>query len=349
LFYSELYSQNIEKLEISKYKTSIPELNRALVDSFLIYMPRVEDYSMETLAHYAGNFEKDNQKINLIKARQTYDKSEGLFKSLQDGLEKILKKNLKTDSYFKIKSGLFGVDMSIYGLEEADSTDVEALKEFEKKKVEKKLKRKENFAKYRKEKITELYSELFFADDSDLNVIQKPNRYVFSEPELTFEGNDLIYVIKFRPNGGEDYEGTLHINTEDFAVTRLDFNNIKSLFKIKLLGVSYKDNIRGGRMIFSKNNNKHYSLSYLQITEGNEVTLDRPIKFIEKNKFVKGRRKQNQISMKIDVSVVSKFQYEIRVFDFEPVNLETFNAIEEKNDVLPKYFDKFTTNFWEEF
>ena len=349
LFYSELYSQNIEKLEISKYKTSIPELNRALVDSFLIYMPRVEDYSMETLAHYAGNFEKDNQKINLIKARQTYDKSEGLFKSLQDGLEKILKKNLKADSYFKIKSGLFGGDMSIYGLEKADSTDVEALKEFEKKKAEKKLKRKENFAKYRKEKITELYSELFFADDSDLNVIQKPNRYVFSEPELTFEGNDLIYVIKFRPNGGEDYDGTLHINTEDFAVTRLDFNNVKSLFRIKLLGVSYNDNIRGGRMIFSKNNNKHYSLSYLQITEGNEVTVDRPIKFIEKNKFVKGRRKQNQISMKIDVSVVSKFQYELRVFDFEPINLETFNAIEEKNDVLPKYYDKFTTNFWEEF
>tara|TARA_B100000767_G_scaffold147885_1_gene139334 strand:- start:163 stop:1617 length:1455 start_codon:yes stop_codon:yes gene_type:complete len=350
LFYKSFYAQNIEKLEITKYKTSIPELNRALVDSFLMYMPRSNEYTTETLAYYSGNFEEDNQKINLIKARQTFDKGGELFNALQEGLGDILKDNLKPNSYFKVKSGLFfGADMDISGLEKVDSTDINKLKEFEKKKAELNLLRKENFAKYRKENIAELYSELFFAEDSDLNVIKKPNRYKFSVPEVTLEDENLIYIIRFRPSDREDFEGTLHINAEDFAVTRLDFNNVKALFKLKLLGVSINQNLKGGRMIFSKDKNNKYALSYLQITKGSILVLDRPIKFIEKNKFVRGRRKQNRVSMRLKFAVYSKTQHELRVFDYLPINQEVFEAMEEKNDVLPKYYDKFTTNFWEEF
>ena len=351
LFYKRLYSQNITRVKIDKYKTSIPELNRALLDSFMMYMPRSNEFTTETLAYYSGNFEEDNQKINLIKARQTFDKGGELFNSLQKGLGDILKDNLKPDSYFKIKSGFFlGGNMDITGLEEADSTDLNKLKEFEKKEAEKKIKQKENFAKYQKENIADLYSELFFAEDSDLNVIQKPNRYTFSEAEATIEDDDLIYIIRFRPSSGrEDFEGTLNMNAEDFAVTRLDYNNVKSLFKLKLLGVTINQNLKGGRMIFSKDKNNKYALSYLQITEGSIFALDRPLKFIEKNKFVEGRRKQNQVSMRLDFAVSSKSQYELRVFDYVPINQEIFDLMEEKNDILPKYYDKFTTNFWEEF
>lgn len=349
LFLREYDTQDIQKLEINKYKSSIAELNRALLDSFLIHMPRTYDYSVETLCHFAGDYEDENQKINLIKARQTYDKGDDLMKSLSSRLERALKDNLKTDSYFKIRSGIFGGDMNIDGLEEADSTNLEKLKEFEKKQVEKKLERKKNFAKYKKGKITALYSELFFTKNAELNCIKKPNRYLFSDPELTFEGTDLTYVISYKPKGSGDFEGTLYINAEDFAVTRLDFSNVKSLFKLKLLGVSYNENLKTGRMIFSKNETNTYALSYLQMTEGQLVGVDRPLKFIEKNKFVKGRRKQNEISMRLDLVISSKSEYELRVFDQEAITEAAFLAIEEKNDVLPKYYKAFTTNFWEEF
>ena len=103
LFYKRLYSQNITRVKIDKYKTSIPELNRAILDSFMMYMPRSNEFITETLAYYSGNFKEDNQKINLIKARETFDKGGELFNSLQKGLGDILKDNLKPDSYFKIK------------------------------------------------------------------------------------------------------------------------------------------------------------------------------------------------------------------------------------------------------
>ena len=350
LFLREYYTQNTKKLDINKYKTSIPELNRKLVDSFLTNMPRSNEYTIETLCNYGGDFQEDNQKINLLKARQTYDKGNDLMKSLNQRIETVLRDNVKTDSYFKVRSGIFGGKMDVDGLEkEVDSTNLEALKEFEKKRAENKLKWKNNFASQKKQRIAELYSELFFTKKAELNCIQKPNRYVFSEPELTFEGSDLTYVITYKPKGGEDFEGTLYINAEDFAVTRLDFNNVKPLFKLKLLGVSYNENLKSGRMIFSKNANNKYALSYLQMTSGSEIGVDRPLKFIEKNKFVKGRRKQNEISFRLDLAMVSIDQYELRVFDHESLTEEAFQAIEEKNDVLPKYHKEFTTNFWEEF
>ena len=351
LFYKEYYTQSIKKLEINKFKSSIQELNRSLLDSFLLQMPRANEYTNETLCHFSSNFEEDNQKINLIKARKTFDKGDDLLKSVRNRLGKTLHDNIKPDSYFKIRSGILGgdLDLDLSRLDKVDSTDLKALQEFEKKKSEKKLDNQKNFSKSQKKEIASLYSELFFTKKAELNFIQKPNRYLFSEPELTFEGSDLTYVISYKPKGGEDFEGTLYINAQDFAITRLDFNNVKSLFKLKLFGVSFNENLKSGRMIFSKNINNKYALSYLQMTSGTEIGVDRPLKFIEKNKFVKGRRKQNEISFRLDLAMVSKDQYELRVFDHESLTEEAFQAIEETNDVLPKYHKEFTTNFWEEF
>ena len=80
---------------------------------------------MEVLCYQFGNIEEENQKINLIKARETYNKGDELLESLNDKLELALKDNIKSDSYFKIKSGLFGGDFELDGLNEMDSTSTD--------------------------------------------------------------------------------------------------------------------------------------------------------------------------------------------------------------------------------
>ena len=82
---------------------------------------------------------------------------------------------------------------------------------------------------------------------------------------------------------------------------------------------------------------------------GDGILRKKLISFIEKNKFVKGRRKQNEISFRLDLVMRSIDQYELRVFDHKSLTEEAFQTIEETNDVLPKYHKEFTTNFWEEF
>ena len=347
IFYRKEYKSLIDKFEINKFKSSIDSVDDLLIDSLLQNLPKENSSATEVLSYYYGNLEEENQKINLIKSRETYKKDDEILESLNSQLEESLKKSLKSNSYFKIRSGLlpFSGDLEFDGLWDIDSTNQEALK----KAKDAEIKRKENFANSIKGRISNIYSNLFYNDATDLDFILKSNRYELSSPELTYLGNQLVYVITFQPKGSKDYKGTLHINSDDFAVVRIDFKNVKSLFKVKLLGISSDNYLVEGRMVFSKLNNEKYSLTYFQVSSGSKAGIDRPFKIIEKNKFVKGRRKQNQISFNLDLIVNALNNVELRVFQSKPIDLNEFENLTEENKILPEYEDEFKTNFWEEF
>ena len=347
IFYRKEYNSTIEKFEINKFKSSIDNVNDLLIDSLLLNLPSENKSATEVLSYYYGNLEEDNQKINLIKSRETYKKDNEILESLNSKLEESLKKSLKSNSYFKIRSGLlpFSGDLEFDGLWDIDSTNQAALK----KANDDEIKRKENFANSIKGRVSNIYSNLFYNDATDLDFILKSNRYEFSNPELNYLGNQLVYVMTFRPKGSKDYKGTLHINSDDFAIIRIDFKNVKSLFKLKLLGFSSDNYLVEGRMVFSKLDKKKYSLTYFQVSSGSKAGIDRPFKIIEKNKFVKGRRKQNQISFNLDFIVNSLNKVELRVFQSKSIDLNLYDNLKEENKILPEYVDEFKTNFWEEF
>ena len=345
IFLSKRSSSKTKRFNTSKFKSSIKEINYSLLDSISNNLSKENENALEILCYQFGNIEQDKQKISLIKARETYNKEDEILESLNTKLELYLKENIKSDSYFKIKSGLFGGDLEVDGLHDFDSTDLEVIS----KKNEEDLKRKKNFSGYQKNTINNFYSTLFFNEDSDFNFILKPNKYTFSEPELNFIGEDLIYVIECNPKGNSKYIGILYINSEDFALIRLDFKNTKSLFKFKLLGVAFNQYLREGKLLLSKFDNEKYNLSYAQVTSNQTFSIDRPIRLIEKNKNVKGRRKQNEISFKIDMAFDQENKTEIQVFESSKISIDEFEKIEETNKVLPEFLDEFTTNFWEEF
>ena len=99
----------------------------------------------------------------------------------------------------------------------------------------------------------------------------------------------------------------------------------------------------------SKFNNQNYSLSYIKINGSQNYSIERPIKLIEKNKIVKGRNKQNQISFKLDMKIEQENQIEIQVFNSSFISNEYFKKIEEENKVLPEFIEVFESNFWEDF
>jgi hypothetical protein len=345
VFLSKKSNSKTQRFNISKFKSSIKEINLSLLDSISNNLSKENNSSLEVLCYQFGNIHEENQKINLIKARETYSKEDELLESLNDKLELALKENIKSDSYFKIKSRLFGTDMTIDGLHEMDSTSTD----FISKKNKEDLERKKNFAGNQKNTINNIYSKLFFNEDSNFDFILKPKKYSFSKPELNFIGDDLVYIIECTPKGSSKYKGTLYINSDDFAVIRLDFKNIKPLFKFKLLGVAYNQYLRQGKLLLSKFDNEKYNLSYAQINSRQTFSIDRPIRLIEKNKNVKGRRKQNEISFKLDTAFDQEFNTEIQVFESVNISVDTFEKIKEENKVLPEFLNEFTTNFWEEF
>ena len=353
LFFGQKESNELNRIKISKYKSSIKELNRSFLDSMLSSMDKKNEYAIEVLGNYSGSFKKEQQKINLIKARETYSQEKDLTViALEEKFEEAIKNNVKSNSYFKVKSGIFGGEMENEYIDnlkgDVDSTDTEAVKRELAEKNKKEMRRKLNFAKNRKGELRSILNYLFYAPKTKLNFITKSNRYNFTLNEMTYFAKDPVYVLSFKPRWGEDYKGTIYVSMHDFAVLRMDFENVKSVWSFDLFGVSIDAYKRSGRIILSKNNQGKYSPKYFQFSSATKFAVDRPLKFIEKNKFVRGRRKQNEISMRIDLETTNLSQREVRIFDSKNLSLSEYDAVKEENTVLPKFHEKFTTDFWEE-
>ena len=347
LFFRQEFNQDLEKFKLNKFKSTIKDLSAEAMDSVTANLPKKSKNELESLSYYYVS-SYDVPKIKLIKSRRTNDDNESdLSKSLGDKLEKSLRENLKSNSYFKIRSGWlpFSGDLTFNGLWEIDSTDQEQLKKLK----EKEIKRKENFAVAQKERIQGVYSKSFFNPNSELNFILKSKNYTFSNPELNYLGNELVYVIECYPKRVDKFKGTIYVNSDDYAVVRIEYENIKPLTKFKLLGVSLFSNLEKGRMVFSKFENEKYSLSYYQSSRGNKISIKRPFKIIEKNKFVEGRKKQNQISAKLDFISSSVYNTELQVFKVNGIDKKEFEEINEENQVLPIYLKEFKKDFWEDF
>ncbi len=349
IFFRETYNSTILKTDYTLRESTIDELDKAFIDRIINEVPKKDTRYYESLGDIYGGTKADNQKLDLIKASELYDKNSNLdYEVIEERLNKIIKENVKTDSYFKIKSGLFGtkVDADEMFDEEVDSTDVDALN----KKLEEEKKHKENrkkyFASYKRRMIGKFYKNLPILEDTDYNVLFKPSRFELTLDDFTYLGEKAVYVISFTPKRSEDFEGTLYINADDFALIRMDFENVKALKDFSLLGISMKEYLAKGSVIFAKGSNEKYQLNYFDITEGTRAGIRRPLKIIEKNKHVKGRNKQNELSMKIDVAFGAVNRYELVIFNETPISTTIFEAFEENNDVLPTYMPNYDPEFW---
>ncbi len=349
IFLRETYYNNIIKTDYVLKKSTIKEFNKEFIDNLINEIPKSNTYYTEVLGDLYGGDDAEEQKLDLIKASELYDKSlEVNFEDLEERFNKIIKENVKTDSYFKIKSGLFGTKVEGDELFEADvdSTDVAALN----KKLENEKKAKEDrkkfFAKYKRETLGNLYGNLPIFKKSDFNVLFKTGRYDLVLEDFTYLGDAAVYVISFTPKRSEDYKGKLYINSDDFALVRMEFENVKNLRNFGLLGISLKEYLAKGQIIFTKGKDQKYSLGYYNIEKGMRAGIKRPLKIIEKNKNVKGRRKQNELSLKVDAAFGNRNRYELVVFDDSPISIAQYEAFKEHNNVLPTYMANYDPEFW---
>ncbi len=349
VFLRETYRNNVLKTDYKLKKSTIKEFNKAFIDNLIAQVPMSSIVYNEALGDLYGGFDGDEQKLDLIKASELYDKNLELdFEVLEDKFNTIVKENVKTDSYFKIKSGLFGTKVESGELfeSEIDSTDVAALNKQLEEEKKNKEDREKNFARYKRQTMANLFKNLPIFEDTDYNVIFKPNRYELRLDDFTYLGDVAVYVISFTPKRSEDYKGKLYINSDDFALIRMDFENVKSLRDFSLLGISINEYLAKGSIFFTKGDDQKYHLSYYDIEKGNRVGFKRPLKIIELNKVVKGKNKQNEVSLKIDAAFGDRNRYELVVFDETPVNTSTYNDFKENNTVLPTYMPNYDPEFW---
>lgn len=349
LFYRASHYTNMLKTDVDIKKSTISEFNQAFVDSIISSVPKNTDQHTEVLGEIYGQMKPETpQKMDILKASRLYDKeSEITFENYEKRFNEIIRKHVKRNSYFKIKSGWFGTKEEIDSSFFEDKKETVETAEFIEKKKEQEARRKANFLNYRKIMIHDFENNNFIKkEDDDLNFIEKSNRYEFTLLDFTYLNNDFVYTISFKPKRREDYKGTLYINTEDFAIVRVDYENVKPLRKFSLLGVSYREYLKKGTLIYTKNTNEKYSLKYAEEAFGERFSIKRPLKIIEKNKHVKGRRKQNELAADIHFIVRNIEKKELVIFESSPISETDFNNFTEVPNVVPTYLPAYDPNFW---
>ncbi len=354
-FFRDSHHQYFNKTDYTFLKSTINELNKPFLDNVMETVPKSSSYYTEILADLYDNNNGESQKMDLVRASELYDKNNELdFTTIEAKFNTILKASVKPNSYFKVKSGLFGT--KIDGEEfnelykpEVDSLDAQSLEKEMEAQKKRELERKTNFAKYRKRTVVRMMGNQFFLDDSKINIIDNLRKYEFTLSDFTFLGLDAVYILDFVPKGSADYRGRIYVNSDDFALIRLDYENVKSLKKFNLLGISNNQYLGKGKMFFSKGREGHYVLHYMEEEFGTRIGIKRPLKIIEVNKHVKGRNKQNELSLKLDMATTGVNKHELIVFDSEPISSSIYDGFIENNTLLPTYMPHYDPSFWKDY
>mgnify|MGYP006223769003 CR=1 FL=1 len=157
-------------------------------------MPRKSDWHIEILGNLYGDHTEENQKLELQKALKLEDKeTSALFENIRSAFDTILKQNVKSDSYFKLRTGIISADLDSDNLNSSEKDTLTA--------EEKKIKEKESFLKWRKEVLTDLSVSIFEKESLNLNVIKKASKYDFKRINFTYIGKTPIYILSFTPKG----------------------------------------------------------------------------------------------------------------------------------------------------
>lgn len=195
-------------------------------------------------------------------------------------------------------------------------------------------------------KIRNLLKTIFWKEDIILNIFEKSNKYRFTVEGYARLENNIVYVLSFEPKRGADFRGKMYVNTLDYGIHRLDYENVKPLSKFRLFGISVIDDVYRGKMIFAKNEQGKYYPRYIEKEEGEGFGLERPLTIIEKNKFVKGRRKQNELDLDIKLKMGQTSKYQLVVYENKTMEEAAYQALKTSDEFDYQTFKAYNPEFW---
>lgn len=340
-FFRDSYTNIIKNISLDVDESTIPELDQKLMDSMVTLVPRSSAYYTEILGTLYGNY--DQNKVSIKKVADLYDpEADASFTDFSKRLEKIFKENVKGDSYLKIKSGIIGTKVDVSEV----VADIDSVPDPEVARAERLKKRREHLIGSSSYRMKTLFDELFWKDDATIDILQKSGRYNFVISGYTISDDEVLYKIDFEPKGNADYKGTLYVNTVDYAVHKLEFQNVKQVGSLKLFGISRVKDVRRGKMIFSKHASGGYLPKYLEFESGETYGIDRPLTIIEKNKNVAGRRKQNEFDMDVSFRNAQRNKFQAVFYDASVITSAEVENLEPNKDFEIKDFKAYNAAYW---
>lgn len=340
-FMRESFEQNWEKVTFKIDKTSLPEFNQKFWDSLFQTLPKKDQWHTESVGSWLGDWSEENQKLILQRAVNLADTTNKKgYDQIEDKITSILNANVKSDSYFKFKSGIFSTKVQRDEIIEQpkDSIESDSVK-----------KSSEGFHRGRKRRLIKLVNSLHKKEKLDIDLLEKSHHYQFEITSFSYWDDTPVYTLVFKPKSRKaKFQGKLYVDADRFALMEIEYTNTKDLKNFSLLGISFKLYRNSVRLKFHRfENQPRYQIQFVEYETLYRVGIDRPMKIIEKNKFVKGRRKQNELTGSIDFALDQCERFTLVLFGDNALDKSKFENTTENKTFKALNRHAYDPKFWE--
>lgn len=350
-FMRESYAQKWNRMDMKIKKSSIKEFNQRFWDSLLATLPKRDEWHTESVGSLYGNWSKEKQKLQLIRAVELADTlNERGYEQIESKITQVLDKNVKANSYFKFKSGIFSTKIDRGDIIESENDSLNhAPDNYEKANEEKSP--AELFHNGRKNELRQIANFMNVKKNKlDLDVLTNASRYHFELENLTYLDDTPVYVIRFTPARKKaKFKGTVYIDADRFAVVQMEYENTTDLRDFSLFGISFRIYRYVTRIKFDRFENEKYQLQYIENNTKFNTGIKRPMKIVEKNKFTKGRRKQNELLAEINMQLDHESKKTLLINSNTPLSTSAFKELEKQKAFSPQKRNNFDPQFWEGF
>ena len=339
VFFRESGEQEFKKMNVEVRRNSIAVLGQSFWDSLIPTIPPKTTWHQDILTHSYGNYTRDQQKLKVIKALELADESDFIFEDMGELFKQIIAKHVKKDSYFKVRSGLMGgkIDQEDLMDKEKDSSLTQE---------ELNAKKATDYMKAKLYRFKDIFGGLYSDEELQISILEKEKHYTFNLIGLRLWGDIPVYEIDFTTKTKGKYQGKLFVDADRFALVRLEYQNIKPIYSFSMFKVFFKQFLKTATVQFKLLDNGRYTLQYCELKDGNETGIQRPLNIIEKNKNVRGRRKQNELAMNVDLHFNTLEKQHLVVLEQEELSAEAFESLELTHTVLPEERMTYDPAFW---
>lgn len=303
----------------------------------------IEDFSRhirnKTTSMYFDNYSEVNSndgklKVNEQKTTQLINREENTsLESLQEKAFKLLGDKIKTESTFKVKSGILPLD-----------------DEFKFEKAENLFSEKDTTDTKVKDNIKGLFSSADLSKNNEFEFLSDLDNYTYTLEDVSGYQDEMVYVLAFKPKKRKaNYKGMLYISADTYAVLKMNYELAekkvaeKANFKF-LLGIKYAQDVNSGIIIYQKTGDKYFP-KYVQNYTNNYIYFGRSFSFKE------NAPRRDRMDIKLDFTIETNVgtRQELLVVDSRTITAEEYNAAPENQKAKVEVIQKYDPVLWESY
>ncbi len=357
MFIRNRYSTDVEELKIKQLKNSFKQLSDKITRQLEEQIPKHNLSYTDFLGKvYLNQILTSEAKMD-DKVKVKEEKVIGLRDDLEmgeieDSFGKIINET-KDNEYWKVASGVFR--MKVDTDDGSDDDDEEGDKD-KKGSVVVKIDTAKKAIDYKntvgswflRQQIDRSADYISMNDESQWSFLHSPKQYEYKlEGGLKIDGEE-VYIISFTPKRRGDFEGTLYISCESYALIKAEYQYAEGRngVNISLLGISYTESEFRVSILFEKYNGK-YQLKYLFKREGEIIGVERKIALIKKRERFMLDKTVATFKVKLNYKARNLNSIELLVLSQNEITEAKFKALEQKERMKVKYVRKFDDTLWE--